>query len=72
MSGDGGALEAALAQLAELRDQVTMLEATQAREAQRLDKLTAAITQHKQETCEPVPAPRWWEASRAEGRARSI
>jgi len=71
VSGDSGALEAALAQLAELRDQVTMLEATQAREAQRLDKLTAAITQHQQETYEPVPAPRWWEASRAQ-RAEAI
>jgi hypothetical protein len=56
-------LDAVLAQLAELRDQVTLMEAAQHRDQERLDQLAAALSRKKAKTYEPVPAPRWWEAS---------
>jgi hypothetical protein len=56
-------LDAVLAQLAELRDQVTLMEAAQQRDQERLDQLAAALKRKKAETYEPASAPRWWQLS---------
>jgi hypothetical protein len=67
--GPEPALDAVLAQLAELRDQVVLLEAVQHRDGERIAKLDAA-RQHRenkeQQAYEPAPAPRWWQASSSE------
>jgi hypothetical protein len=56
-------LDAVLAQLAELRDQVTLMEAAQQRDQERLDQLAASLKRKKAESYEPAPAPRWWQLS---------
>jgi hypothetical protein len=69
MSGGGGnPLDGVLTQVAELRDQVALLEEGRARDVERFAKLEAAPAKKKLETYEPAPAPRWWEASAAERR----
>jgi hypothetical protein len=59
-------LDAVLAQLAELRDQLVLLEASHQHDQERIDKLAAALAHKKAETYEPVAAPRWWQASSSE------
>jgi hypothetical protein len=59
-------LDAVLAQLAELRDQLVLLEASHQHDQERIDKLAAAIARKKAEGYDPVPAPRWWQAASSE------
>jgi hypothetical protein len=61
-------LEAVLQQLAELRDQVTLLDAARQRDAERIDQLAATPAtppsggeDEEDERHKPIPAPRWWE-----------
>jgi hypothetical protein len=71
-AGESSPLEAVLLQLAELRDQVTLVEAAQQRDAERIDELTTAAKGSTDESDEkgykPVPAPRWWQL---DGRERT-
>jgi hypothetical protein len=73
-AGDSSPLDAVLLQLAELRDQVTLLEAAQRRDAERIDELTAEGTKDGGgHGYKPVAAPRWWQldgGERAEAIAR--
>jgi hypothetical protein len=75
-TGESSPLEAVMLQLAELRDQVTLLEAAQQRDAERIGELTAAAQEAKDsggQGYKPVPAPRWWQLDgreRAEAIAR--
>jgi hypothetical protein len=76
MSADAASpLEAIVEQLAELRDQITILEEARARDVERFAKLEKtvaktekAVAKKKQEGYEPEPAPRWWRASAEERR----
>jgi len=63
VSGESGPLDAVLAQLADLRDQVTLLEAAQQHDAERIAELTAALQDDADggAAYRPVPAPRWWQ-----------
>jgi hypothetical protein len=72
-AGQGGEspLDAVLQQLAELRDQVSLLEAAHQRDAERIDQLTAAAAKaaaedEDGEKYEPIPSPRWWEQRNGE------
>jgi hypothetical protein len=81
-AGAGGEspLDAALLQLAELRDQVSLLEAARGRDAERIDELAAAAAawsagggEGNAKGYRPVPSRRWWEldaTTRAEAVAR--
>jgi hypothetical protein len=76
-TGQGGEtpLDAILQQLAELRDQVSLLEAAHQRDAERIDKLTAADAKagkpakdakagkpaKDDEGYKPIRAPQWWQ-----------
>jgi hypothetical protein len=67
-TGQGGEtpLDAVLQQLAELRDQVSLLEAAHQRDAERIDKLTAADAKagkpaKDDEGYKPIRAPQWWQ-----------
>ena len=68
-------LDAVLQQLAELRDQVTLMEAAHQRDRERIDKLAEAAARKKAkeakeaEAYEPAPAPRWWQLDAAGQRA---
>jgi hypothetical protein len=66
-------LKAVLQQLAELRDQVSLLEAAHQRDAERIDKLTAADAKAgkpakggEDEGYKPIPSPRWWQQRNGE------
>lgn len=61
-------------QQSELRDQFMLLEEARARDVERLNDLAGALLAKKQaeeDAYEPVPAPRWWQATRDE-RAEAI
>ena len=72
--GGENPLEAVLQQLAELRDQVSLLEAAHQRDAERIDKLTAAAAKapkaakggDEDEGYKPIRAPRWWQQRNGE------
>jgi hypothetical protein len=77
-AGQGGEspLEGLMQQLAELRDQVTLLEAARQRDAERIDDLTAAVGNAAEDSEEdesdagkgykPIPTPRWWQQHNGE------
>ena len=72
-AGQGGEspLEGLMQQLAELRDQVSLLEAAHQRDAERIDKLTAADAKAEKPAKDdkgykPIPSPRWWQQRNGE------
>jgi hypothetical protein len=75
-TGQGGEspLEAVLQQLAELRDQVSLLEAARQRDAERIDQLSASASKApkaakgsgEDEGYKPIRAPRWWQQRNGE------